>query len=919
MSDLTNICRRVVNGLYVMTYLFLFLQTHESNAQGSFNHTTSINTFPTAYSEIVEIRTDAIGNMYVLGMFIDTIVIGNDTLAGAANYHLFLEKRDSSGNHLWHKKITIGGSADRHTIILGAGGQIYFQFDFQTAFQIDTWTLNSTSGIAVGEIDGSGNVIWVQGIISNTNNMSICGLAQDANGNLYVGSNLTNGVCYIGTDSFASAANRTSGFISMFTNSGTWLWSREMCSILGGSLSEIAMKDSCGIYFAGNYYMGSVTAGPYSFSNNAGSLTDLFIGLYDTSGTVLWAHSNVPNNQADKCNSISTDLSGNVFLTGYCGSTFELDTILSSPVSPMDLFVAKFDPSGNIQWLTRLSANTFAHQGEIILNDNGGNSYVGAWYQRPNALYDFYIGKFGTDGELLWADTSTGTGDDYLYALALNPNGTVIMGGYVTSNPAYFGNDSVFCSPSAEVGVITSHANPRALLSGIIYEDANGNGVQDAQEDGLANNIVLLVPGPYHTVTDQNGYYRFITDTGSYTINNITPLYYLDISPVSPDYIQLTVNGLTDTLTGNDFGVKAIPGIRDLRTTITAPLHPRPGQPQTIYVTVKNVGTTNEYNCSLTLLHEDTLIFSNAIPMYNQYAGNTLSWNIDTLNAGSSLQYACTFYLPPDPTLTGMQCTSIASVNPLAGDSTANDNADTLEQVVTNSLDPNHKYVDPEGSGSAGFIPPSVIELEYTICFQNTGTDTAFTIYLTDTIHPLLDITTLCVLASSHSCVFQIQNPRIATWTFNQIMLPDSGTDYAGSNGFVRYKIRMNPGLNHLDVIHNTASIYFDYNAPVITNTVVNTIDTANYAAVPVQDSEFLLMFSPNPFVLGFNVYTDSEAQGNSIEMYDLNGRIVKTQNIVQGSNLVMCPELSTGIYICQVYDHSRRPLGIFRVIKIAE
>src|SRR6185436_15041275 len=72
---------------------------------------------------------------------------------------------------------------------------------------------------------------------------------------------------------------------------------------------------------------------------------------------------------------------------------------------------------------------------------------------------------------------------------------------------------------------------------------------------------------------------------------------------------------------------------------------------------------------------------------------------------------------------------------------------DTLNQTVTCSFDPNDKSVEPEGEGVLHYVLKNS-DLDYLIRFQNTGNDTAYLVYIADTIDPSLDINTLEVIAS---------------------------------------------------------------------------------------------------------------------------------------------------------------------------
>jgi gliding motility-associated-like protein len=158
---------------------------------------------------------------------------------------------------------------------------------------------------------------------------------------------------------------------------------------------------------------------------------------------------------------------------------------------------------------------------------------------------------------------------------------------------------------------------------------------------------------------------------------------------------------------------------------------------------------------------------------------------------------------------------------------------------ILDSYDPNDKQVYPSGVTSQHNIIGTE-ELEYVIRFQNTGTAPAYNVIVRDAIDESLDLSTLNVGASSHNYSFKVEGEGKAelVWTFNNIMLPDSTSDEPGSHGFIKYKIKPLKGLARGTKIRNKAGIYFDFNSPVITNEVFNTIGLppATPSTVVLQD-----------------------------------------------------------------------------------
>jgi uncharacterized repeat protein (TIGR01451 family) len=165
---------------------------------------------------------------------------------------------------------------------------------------------------------------------------------------------------------------------------------------------------------------------------------------------------------------------------------------------------------------------------------------------------------------------------------------------------------------------------------------------------------------------------------------------------------------------------------------------------------------------------------------------------------------------------------------------------------ITDSYDPNDKLVLPAGL-SGQHLTAFGQELEYTVRFQNTGNDYAYQVVLTDTLSEMLDISTLRVAGASHPYKFTVSGKGrpVLTWTFDNINLPDSTRDGVGSNGFARFTVRPLDNLPTGTRIENFADIFFDYNPPVRTNTVFNTLGVLPTEA-PGGDAVAVTICRPN-------------------------------------------------------------------------
>lgn len=177
-------------------------------------------------------------------------------------------------------------------------------------------------------------------------------------------------------------------------------------------------------------------------------------------------------------------------------------------------------------------------------------------------------------------------------------------------------------------------------------------------------------------------------------------------------------------------------------------------------------------------------------------------------------------------------------------DSFLENNISECANLVTGAFDPNDKLVSPIGLKETGDISAVDSVLTYTIRFQNTGTDTAFTVVVRDTLDTdVFDLNSFAPLYSSHPFFLDLEEGNILVFTFDPIHLPDSNRSEAGSKGFVMFSIQLKDGLPPGTKISNEAAIYFDYNIPVITDPAQNTI-------VKVSDQESIwldISLAPNP------------------------------------------------------------------------
>jgi uncharacterized repeat protein (TIGR01451 family) len=217
----------------------------------------------------------------------------------------------------------------------------------------------------------------------------------------------------------------------------------------------------------------------------------------------------------------------------------------------------------------------------------------------------------------------------------------------------------------------------------------------------------------------------------------------------------------------------------------------------------------------------------------------------------------------------------------------------TLTQCfpIASSLDPNEKEVYPATIDQPGDWQT------YTINFQNTGTDTAHNIIIRDTLSSWIDVNSFQYLASSDPKVLINLIGNAVEFYFPNIDLPDSTTSNTLSRGWIQYKVKTKTSLPLHTPVTNTASIYFDFNSAVVTNTVVS--EYGPLGIKPIANSGTIHLY-PNPNKGSFTLET-SGSIGSEYTISDMLGNVIAQKNISSNTQSIDLPEAGEGVYTLMV------------------
>ncbi|HKR05104.1 MAG TPA: T9SS type A sorting domain-containing protein, partial [Bacteroidia bacterium] len=359
--------------------------------------------------------------------------------------------------------------------------------------------------------------------------------------------------------------------------------------------------------------------------------------------------------------------------------------------------------------------------------------------------------------------------------------------------------------------------------------------------------------------------------------------------------------GIQQTDSLNDFAFQPAGVFNDLCVTITPLGSFRAGFDANYMINYENVGTTI-LNGTVIFFPDDDITFVSSNPIATLVTTDSAVWNVGALTPFQTGNILVTVHVNAGTPM-GTLINSLVRIEPVSGDANIACNYNAWEVYVTAPADPNAILVDRDTVLTTELSSPPY--LNYIIYFQNTGNDTAFNVKVLNPIDTFkLQLSTLEFVASSYPVNMKwIPWERNMEFKFDNILLPDSNVNEPASHGFIRYRIKPKSTLIAGDEIHNTAFIYFDFNAPVQTNTVVTEI------VLPTGISQWSVISGqlavyPNPAgeELIINSYLLSGKKAE-MKIYDLYGREVfqlQTANF-QLQTQIDVSRFSQGIYFVEV------------------
>lgn len=445
-------------------------------------------------------------------------------------------------------------------------------------------------------------------------------------------------------------------------------------------------------------------------------------------------------------------------------------------------------------------------------------------------------------------------------------------------------------------------------VRGYAFYDYNSNGMKDASEP-FYNRGVFSSVGQTDSVKtyNENGRYVHKLKANDCTTQLQTNDRSFNVVPASkassfPNYFY------TDEV---NFALQLKKGYSDIAVDGYAVTRSRPGFETNYEAIITNKSGDTVLNKQLLFIKDSNLTFRSGIPAPSVVSGDSIIWNYSNLKARDTLLFKVFLVLDAPPLVNIGDTLRSSFYAALPNDADSSDNVAMISQAVRGAYDPNDKQESHEGNIEFSKALRGEF-LTYMIRFQNTGNDTAINVLVTDTLDANLNMGSFAMIKTSHPYSVSIKG-RAIHWLFSHINLPDSNVNLTASNGYILFKIRVASTAKVNTSIQNKASIYFDYNPPIVTNTATTLLQqikngdgSVDEPVEPQPTESGIVKLYPNPVINECWIkYEGVSTLHTTIELWDIAGRKVASLGVKElmpaTPYKIELPHLQSGIYLLRL------------------
>ena len=287
------------------------------------------------------IDVDSSGNVYISGIFKETVDFGGGNITSAGNFDIFVLKLNSSGEFQWVYTAGGTGNDQAYPISVDTNGNVLVAgYFFGTAnFTPNSCTSNGSADIFVLKLNTSGSLNFLN-CFGSTSVDYPWGVDFDSAGNAYITGGFSNTVDFGGGN--ITSAGSQDIFVLKLNSSGVYQW----VYTVGDSDTDFGWAletDSSNNSYITGYFQDTVNFGGGNITSVGNK--DVFVLKLNSSGVYQWVYT-AGSTGDDHSYGLDIDSSGNIYAVGSFHSTINFGGGNITSAGEYDVFVVKLNSSG---------------------------------------------------------------------------------------------------------------------------------------------------------------------------------------------------------------------------------------------------------------------------------------------------------------------------------------------------------------------------------------------------------------------------------------------------------------------------------------------------------------------------------------------------------------------------------------------
>ncbi|HTM65243.1 MAG TPA: T9SS type A sorting domain-containing protein [Flavipsychrobacter sp.] len=434
------------------------------------------------FDAVERMTIDKYGNTYVIGSFYDVLTIDTFHLVSHGFKDVFWAKFDKYGQIVWAKSTGGKGNDLPGGIAVNNSNQVYVFLSFIDTISDSQFQVRDTgweNDLLLAKYDSSGNLqmykTWgstyrdrgTSITVDNMGHIYLFGAFSD-----YSGSPAPSVTIDFDGNILNSFGGRDA-FIVKLDSSLITLWAKGAGGLAADFPNKVSIDEDYNVVIVGQ--------APYGINFDSIQISDpdlvFFVAKYDSSGNALWAKMATTDLLGSYGISCATGKNGSVYCAGTYDTPFNISSVSRIKFGNTTLtgdyaFLVKYDANGNLQWAKNLgqTARDAAYDIAVDSMDNlyvtGTFNYTGIFGN--DTFYtvghdDIFVNKYDSNGNHIWTVTAGGVTNDGAYAIALDKDNDIHIGGYISSSPAYFGSYEVSSAGAWDMCVAKLHQYPTGV------------------------------------------------------------------------------------------------------------------------------------------------------------------------------------------------------------------------------------------------------------------------------------------------------------------------------------------------------------------------------------------------------------------------------------------------------------------------